>query len=84
MPGPHNFLSNSIIVHNSLEQDADIVMFLYRDEVYNPETTERPNEADVIVAKHRNGPTDTITLLFQKEITKFVNLRRVSINLEER
>jgi len=64
----------------SIEQDADIVLFLYRDEVYN-EATERPNEADVIVAKHRNGPTGTITLLFQKELTKFVNLRRQRVDL---
>ena len=38
-----------------IEQDADLVMFIYRDEYYNPETTERPGEADLIIAKHRNG-----------------------------
>ncbi len=66
----------------SIEQDSDIVMFLYRDEVYN-EATEHPGEADVIVAKHRNGPTGTVTLLFRKELTKFVNLRRQNVNLSD-
>jgi replicative DNA helicase len=82
VPGPHNFVAGDIIVHNSIEQDADIVMFLYRDEVYN-EATEHPGEADVIVAKHRNGPTGTVTLLFRKELTKFVNLRKQRVNLNE-
>lgn len=54
----------------SIEQDSDIVMFLYRDEVYNP-ATEYPNQADIIVAKHRNGPTNTISLYFEKSQTKF-------------
>lgn len=56
----------------SLEQDTDVVMFLYRDEVYN-EATEFPNQADVIVAKHRDGPTDTLMLYFDKAITRFLN-----------
>jgi replicative DNA helicase len=64
----------------SIEQDADIVMFLYRDEVYN-EATEHPGEAEVIVAKHRNGPTGHVTLLFRKELTKFVNLRKQRVDL---
>lgn len=65
----------------SIEQDADIVMFLYRDEVYN-EATEFPNQADVIVAKHRNGPTGTISLFFDKALTKFmdVNMHRVDLS----
>src|SRR5690606_1452936 len=58
----------------SIEQDADIVTFLYRDVVYN-EATEFPNKADVIVAKHRNGPTDTISLYFDKTITRFLDAR---------
>lgn len=64
----------------SIEQDADIVMFIYRDEVYN-ENTERPNEADIIVAKHRNGPTGSVALYFMKEQTKFGNLRKSSVDL---
>ena len=61
----------------SLEQDADIVMFLYRDEYYN-EDSERKDQADVIIAKHRNGPIDTITLFFEKRFTKFTSLERVA------
>ena len=53
--GLHNFVAEDIVVHNSIEQDADVVMFIYRDEYYNRES-ERLGEADVIVAKHRNGP----------------------------
>jgi replicative DNA helicase len=56
----------------SIEQDSDIVMFLYRDEIYN-EATEFPNQADVIVAKHRNGPTGTVSLYFEKSLTKFMD-----------
>jgi replicative DNA helicase len=56
----------------SIEQDADMVIFLYRDEYYNPETTE-PGVAEVIVAKHRNGPTDTVKLIFRKDQTLFYN-----------
>jgi replicative DNA helicase len=58
----------------ALEQDADVVMFLYREEAANTEV--RPNErgfADVIVAKHRAGPTDTIRLIFNKAYTQFVD-----------
>ncbi len=57
----------------SLEQDADIVMFLYREDYYDPDT-ENKNITDVIIAKHRNGPVDTIQLYFQKELTRFSNL----------
>ncbi|PJF41280.1 MAG: replicative DNA helicase [Chloroflexi bacterium] len=64
----------------SIEQDADIVMFLYRDEVYN-EATEFPNQADIIVAKHRNGPTGNIQLYFEKNITKFMDARATNIDL---
>lgn len=58
----------------SLEQDADIVMFLHRPEMY--EATDRPGEADVIVAKHRNGPTGTVSLQFDKQFMAFRNLAR--------
>ena len=68
----HNFVANNITVHNSLEQDADVVMFIYRDEYYNPES-ERRGEADIIIAKQRNGPTGTVELLFQASITRFLN-----------
>ncbi len=69
----HNFVANNIIVHNSIEQDADVVMFIYRDDVYNPET-DRKNIADIIVAKHRNGPVGEISLFFQSSQTRFCDL----------
>jgi replicative DNA helicase len=56
----------------NLEQDADLVMFIYRDEYYN-ENSERPGEADLVIAKHRNGGTGTVTLTFHKEYPKFMN-----------
>ena len=54
----------------SLEQDADIVMFLYREDYYDKDT-DKKNQTEVIIAKHRNGPVDTVRLYFQKEYTKF-------------
>jgi replicative DNA helicase len=57
----------------SIEQDADIVMFIYRDEIYNPDT-DRPNIADIIVAKHRNGPVGQISLYFQASQTRYRDL----------
>jgi replicative DNA helicase len=60
----------------SIEQDSDLVMFLYRDEYYNREKSEKPGIAEIIVAKHRNGPTGTVELLFRKELTRFENLDR--------
>jgi replicative DNA helicase len=58
----------------SIEQDADLVMFIYRDEYYNPEETDQQGLAEVILAKHRNGPTDTIKLSFLKRFAKFADL----------
>ena len=58
----------------SIEQDADIVMFIYRDEYYNAEESEQQGLAEVIVAKHRNGPTDTVKLSFLKRYAKFSDL----------
>ncbi|MEL6524390.1 MAG: replicative DNA helicase [Chloroflexota bacterium] len=65
----------------ALEQDSDVVMFLYRDEMYN-EMTEFPNQAEIIVAKHRNGPVGTISLYFEKSLTKFADasVHRVDIS----
>jgi len=57
----------------SLEQDADIVMFIYRDELYN-ENTERPNIADLMIAKHRSGPTGTVQLYFRKHLAQFTDV----------
>ena len=65
----------------SIEQDADAVMFLYRDEVYNPDTAEFPNQADVLLSKHRHGPTGTISLYFEKSITKFMDVKMQRVDL---
>jgi replicative DNA helicase len=73
--GLHNFVAEDIVVHNSIEQDADVVMFIYRDEYYNRES-ERLGEADVIVAKHRNGPIGEVALTFLPKYPKFANLYR--------
>ena len=64
-----------------IEQDADVVMFLYRDEYYYPNETERPNVAELNIAKHRNGKTGEIDLYFHKEQIRFANYRADHINL---
>lgn len=63
----------------SLEQDADLVMFIYRDEYYNPES-EKKGIAEVIISKHRNGPVGMVELGFLKEFTKFVPLMKNTDN----
>ena len=65
----------------SIEQDADIVMFIYRDDYYNPDTTERPNIAELAIAKHRHGPTGSIDLYWHSKLASFRNLQRQEINL---
>lgn len=60
----------------SLEQDADIVAFLYRDDYYNPDS-DKKNITEVIIAKHRNGPVDTVQLFFHKQFTKFSDLSKI-------
>jgi replicative DNA helicase len=69
---PHPQLSD-LRESGSIEQDADIVMFIYRDAYYNPET-EFPNVTDLLIAKHRNGPTGRIQLYFHPERLKFMDL----------
>ena len=71
--GNHNFIANGIAVHNSIEQDADMVILLHREDIYDKESA-RAGEADVIVAKHRNGPTKTIVLAFQGHYSRFNNM----------
>jgi replicative DNA helicase len=75
VPGTHNFVANDIVVHNSIEQDADVVLFIYRDEYYNPESDQR-GLAEIIVAKHRNGPTGHTKLVFHADYTTFENAAR--------
>ena len=65
----------------SIEQDADAVMFLYRDEVYNPDTVEYPNSAEVLLSKHRHGPTGNVHLYFNKPIMKFMDGKMQQVDL---
>lgn len=69
----------------SIEQDADIVAFLYRDDYYNKEARSEDNNSisELIIGKHRNGPTATIELLFKKDTSTFLNLRKDRTNMEE-
>ncbi len=73
--GTHNFVADGLVVHNSIEQDADVVMFLYRDEVYNADSQDK-DTAEVIVAKHRAGPTGVSRLVFLDYCTLFANMAR--------
>ncbi|HQU37651.1 MAG TPA: replicative DNA helicase, partial [Anaerolineales bacterium] len=72
VPSHHNFVATNIIVHNSLEQDADIVMFIYRPDQYEKDTVKQ-NVAEIIVAKHRNGPVGSVELVFRGALAKFEN-----------
>ena len=75
VPGPSSWLADGIVSHNSgaIEQDADIVMFIYREEEHKP-TDENRGIAEIIVGKQRNGPTGSRKLAFIKEFTRFENL----------
>jgi replicative DNA helicase len=69
----HNFVANGINSHNSIEQDADVVILLHREDAYERESP-RAGEADLIIAKHRNGPTATVTVAFQGHYSRFVDM----------
>jgi replicative DNA helicase len=71
--GTHNFVANGISLHNSIEQDSDVVILLHREDQYEKESP-RAGEADLIVAKHRNGPTATVTVAFQGHYSRFVDM----------
>jgi replicative DNA helicase len=75
VPGLANWLADGIVTHNSgaIEQDADLIVFIYREEVYDPDTP-RKGVADIIIAKQRNGPVGEFHLTFLGEFTKFENL----------
>jgi replicative DNA helicase len=71
--GTHNFVANGVNLHNSIEQDSDVVILLHREDAYERESP-RAGEADLIVAKHRNGPTTTVTVAFQGHYSRFVDM----------
>lgn len=71
----HRPMLSDIRESGAIEQDADVIMFLYRDDYYNPDTEEK-NIAEIIIAKQRNGPVGTIKLAWQPKYTKFVSLER--------
>jgi replicative DNA helicase len=73
VPGEHNFLADGVMVHNSIEQDSDLVLLVHRPDLYEPET-ERAGEADLIIAKHRNGPTATVAVAFQGRYSRFADM----------
>ena len=73
VPELNNFIANDVIVHNSIEQDADIVMFIYREDYYKPET-DRQHVTDIMIRKHRSGPTGTVELYFDMQRQKFLSL----------
>jgi len=75
VPGPASWLADGIVSHNSggLEQDADVVVFIYREEEYKP-SDENRGVAEIIIGKQRNGPTGMLKLAFIKEFTRFENL----------
>jgi len=71
--GGHNFIAEGIAVHNSIEQDADMVMMIHREDMYEKESP-RAGEADIMLVKHRNGPTANVTVAFQGHYSRFVDM----------
>jgi replicative DNA helicase len=71
--GLHNFVANDIVAHNSIEQDADIVMFIYREELYDKDT-DKKGIAELHIAKHRNGPIGVVPMRFDAATTRFDDL----------
>ncbi len=82
VPSTHNFIANGIVVHNSLEQDADIVMFIHRPEMYEKDTLKQ-NIAQIKVSKHRNGPVGTVELIFRSQLAKFENAATHHVDLSQ-
>jgi replicative DNA helicase len=82
VPGHHNFVANNIIVHNSLEQDADIVMFIHKPEEYENDEL-RKNIIEIKIAKHRNGPVGKVELIFRSNLAKFENAATRHVDLSQ-
>ncbi len=78
VPETHNFVANDIIVHNSIEQDADVVMFMYREDYYDKDT-ERKGITDILIRKHRNGPIGEVELMFKAEHARFYDIDRKKV-----
>lgn len=76
--GTHNFIANGIFAHNSLEQDSDVVVLIYRDDLYDTDSSHK-GEAELIIAKHRNGPTDKVTVTFQGQYSRFTPMAARSL-----
>jgi replicative DNA helicase len=73
VPGTHNFVAGDILVHNSIEQDADVVMFIHREDKMS-ESPERTGIAEILIEKHRNGPIGKVELQFQEKMATFDTL----------
>jgi replicative DNA helicase len=73
--GTHNFVANLVSLHNSLEQDSDMVILLHRPDAFERDDP-RGGEADLILGKHRNGPTKTITVAHQLHLSRFANMAK--------
>jgi len=71
----HRPIMSDLRESGAIEQDADVVMMLYRDEYYHPDT-EKKNIGEVIITKQRNGPTGTVELVWMGQFTKFLNMER--------
>ncbi len=72
--GLHSFVADDIVVHNSIEQDSDVVVFIYRDSFYNDDAD--PSEAELLIAKHRNGPIGKVDVVFLEQYPRFVDRAR--------
>jgi len=75
VPGNASWIANDIVSHNSgaIEQDADVIIFIYRDEVYNPDDEESKGKAEILIRKQRNGPIGMVPLTFLGKYTRFEN-----------